>query len=227
MNTATATSAALTPEIIISRNLQHFNDHARTYDDGCVAAQWTGPQTLTQRLNFYTDLTYPGLKAFDITTGTGAQALEIKRLNPDAYIVGHDGAEEMLNVALEKGAIDEAIHLTLQDFSKILLPRRLFNIVTFTGGADFTQELEPVIETVTPSARPGAVFGLTYEPVGNPFPGAKNNFRHHPERLHETFKRHGWRVHEDQSLTLWQKGKEGGPRTPVSNNILIATYDAA
>lgn len=227
MNAATAISAALTPEIIISRNLQHFNEHARTYDKGCEAAQWTGPQTLTQRLNFYADLTRPGLKGLDITTGTGGQAFEIKRLNPNAYIVGHDGAAEMLNVALEKGVIDEAIHLTLQDFSKILLPRHGFNIVTFTGGADFTQGLEPIIETVTPSVQPGAVFGLTYEPVGNPFPGAKNNFRHDTERLHETFRRNGWRVREDQSLTLWQKGKEGGPRTPVSNNILIATYEAA
>jgi predicted TPR repeat methyltransferase len=227
MNPATATPVALTPEIIIKKNLEHFNQHARTYDKGCVAAHWTGPQTLTQRLNFYIDLTQPGLNGLDITTGTGAQAFEIKRLNPDAYIVGHDGAEEMLNVALEKGAINEAIHLTLQDFSKIVLPKRAFNIVTFTGGADFTEDLDPVIETVTPSARPGAIFGMTYEPVGNPFPGAKNNFRHDPERLHETFRRNGWKVYEDQSLTLWQKGKEGGPRTPVSNNILIATYDAA
>jgi predicted TPR repeat methyltransferase len=226
MNAATATSTALAPEIIIKRNLDHFNQHARTYDKGCEAAHWTGPQTLTQRLNFYADLKQPGLKALDITTGTGSQALEIKRINPDAYIVGHDGAEEMLNVALEKGAIDEAIHLTLQDFPKIVLPRRAFNIVTFTGGADFTQELEPIIDRVTPSVRPGAIFGLTYEPVGNPHPGAKNNFRHDPERLHETFRRNGWKVHEDQSLTLWQKGKEGGPRTPVANNILIATYEA-
>jgi ubiquinone/menaquinone biosynthesis C-methylase UbiE len=212
-----------TPAQIIAKNLEHFGQHARGYDEGCVAAKWVGPQVLARKLQLYSDL-QGEIRGLDIATGTGGQAAAIKDINPEAHFVGTDGRQEMIDIALEKGAIDQGIAITFVDFPNAPFVREQFNLVTFTGGADFAQDLEPIIDTFTRASEPGTILALTYEPTNNPQPGAKTNFRHDTAHLHEDLRQRGWTVLEDQPFDAWQKGKA---RTQVSNNLLIARLDNA
>lgn len=103
----------------------------------------------------------PNSYILDIGSGKSRVSGELKKSLPALHITGADFVQESLNVALNKGRLDDAVHVNLSEYDgSSSLPRRHFDAAFSTRSAFYfsPDELKNMLRHVHDALKPGAYF---------------------------------------------------------------------
>jgi ubiquinone/menaquinone biosynthesis C-methylase UbiE len=210
-NFSTAHGTALQGQALF----EHFNNRAPRYSKQCEAAHWSGPNQIVDILR--TDLSRPGAKILLLGSGDAEEGTLIKKINPNSVITAVDGAEKMLDIALEKKAIDKKIVGDLEDFESLGLESEEYNAVLMSGVIDFIRNTPQLARGIVRTLKPGEPFAITYQPLGSPH-AAPNALLHDSAQLKQLFLREAATIEHDDPFVAWYSEKMG---ITAHNNLLI------
>lgn len=101
------------------------------------------------------------VRVLDVGSGKSRVSGVLKRNLTDVHFTGADFVQESLNVALEKGRLDEAVHVNLALYDGVSpLPQSHFDVAFSTRSAFYfsAEELHNMLRHVHYALKPGAIF---------------------------------------------------------------------
>lgn len=197
----------------------HFDRMAGQYKAGSAKVGWIGHTALFDTIRKHAQGPNFTPRILDLGTGNGELGELFKARHDDAFVVGVDLSQNMLELARQGGHIDVAIHGSATDLSNFA--NNSFDHVTCAGVLDFIEDTATFASEVSRVLKPGGLFGFTYEPLGTQNPGVKT-FKHDPGTLRLQFAEHNSRLLETTAVTPVYRNFRTGE--DVENHVVIGQH---